>query len=179
MNTNDFLGSWADENVSFATRIVKSASVGDNFWTAMVFVENSRYVNTTQTGWEKAPGTEDSQGIKVLAVDATNYANYTSGLLQSWLYDLFCNGFSGECILVACGNIASTSEDTYTPVTPVGTENPQEEGWYEETSTDVYELTTDTSVTQGKTYYTKTTVVTEDATAFIASLDIAYAALKA
>jgi hypothetical protein len=179
MNTNDFLGSWADENVSFATRIVKSASVGDNFWTAMVFVENSRYVNTSQTGWEKAPGTEDSQGIKVLAVDATNYANYTSGLLQSWLYDLFCNGFSGECILVACGNIASTSEDTYTPVTPVGTENPQEEGWYEETSTDVYELTTDTSVTQGKTYYTKTTVVTEDATAFIASLDIAYAALKA
>ena len=37
MDTNDFLGSFAQENVSFSTQIVRTASVGDNYWTAMVF----------------------------------------------------------------------------------------------------------------------------------------------
>ena len=44
---------------------------------------------------------------------------------------------------------------SYSEVTPVGTENPQEEGWYEE-SGGVYTLTTDTTVVSGKTYYRKT-----------------------
>lgn len=43
---------------------------------------------------------------------------------------------------------------TYTAVTPAGTENPQELGWYEESS-GTYSLTTDTTVTSGKTYYTR------------------------
>lgn len=43
----------------------------------------------------------------------------------------------------------------YNEVTPVGTENPQAEGWYEE-SGGVYTLTTDTTVDAGKTYYSKT-----------------------
>lgn len=45
---------------------------------------------------------------------------------------------------------------TYTPVTPVGTENPSEEGWYERTGTEgsyVYTITTDTTVDTEKTYY--------------------------
>lgn len=43
----------------------------------------------------------------------------------------------------------------YDEVTPVGTENPQEEGWFEyDSSTQTYSLTTDTTVQQGKTYYT-------------------------
>ena len=41
---------------------------------------------------------------------------------------------------------------TYTEVTPEGTENPQEEGWYEESGGE-YILTTDTSITSSKTYY--------------------------
>ena len=46
--------------------------------------------------------------------------------------------------------------NTYTPVTPVGTENPNEEGWYERSGTEesyVYILSTDTEVVSGKTYY--------------------------
>lgn len=43
---------------------------------------------------------------------------------------------------------------TYTPVTPEGTENPSEEGWYEESGSD-YVLTEDTTVEIGKTYYTR------------------------
>ena len=42
--------------------------------------------------------------------------------------------------------------DTYSAVTPAGTENPAEEGWYEKDGNE-YELTTDTTVTEGTTYY--------------------------
>lgn len=40
----------------------------------------------------------------------------------------------------------------YTEVTPVGTENPSDEGWYEFDGTD-YTETTDTTVDRSKTYY--------------------------
>lgn len=42
----------------------------------------------------------------------------------------------------------------YTPVTPVGTENPSQEGWYERVN-DNYVLTEDTTVDSEKTYYTR------------------------
>ena len=41
---------------------------------------------------------------------------------------------------------------TYTPVTPVGNENPKEEGWYEKVDNN-YILTEDTEVDALKTYY--------------------------
>ncbi len=44
---------------------------------------------------------------------------------------------------------------TYTAVSPVGTENPKEEGWYI-LSGDNYVLTTDTEVDTNKTYYERT-----------------------
>ena len=43
---------------------------------------------------------------------------------------------------------------TYTAVTPVGTENPTTEGWYEKNG-DVYTLSADTTVDNQKTYYSK------------------------
>ena len=46
-------------------------------------------------------------------------------------------------------------EYTYTEVTPVGTENPSEEGWYELSGTN-YVLTEDTTVDDEKTYYERT-----------------------
>ena len=42
----------------------------------------------------------------------------------------------------------------YKVVTPVGTENPRAQGWYEK-SGNVYYLTADTTVQQGTTYYQK------------------------
>ena len=38
MDTNDFLGSVAQEDVQFTTRIIKTSQVGDNYWKAMIFV---------------------------------------------------------------------------------------------------------------------------------------------
>lgn len=42
--------------------------------------------------------------------------------------------------------------ESYDAVTPVGTENPKQEGWYEKVGSD-YVLTTDTTVDSSKTYY--------------------------
>lgn len=51
---------------------------------------------------------------------------------------------------------------SYNEVTPVGTENPSEEGWYELVD-DAYILSTDTSVDSSKSYYEKTTTGATDA----------------
>lgn len=45
---------------------------------------------------------------------------------------------------------------SYDSVTPVGNENPQEEGWYVEDGAGGYEPTTDTEVQPGTTYYERT-----------------------
>jgi hypothetical protein len=52
--------------------------------------------------------------------------------------------------------------DVYTAVTPVGSENPASEGWYEK-SGNTYVLSTDATVDAQKTYYSKTTVTATDA----------------
>ena len=49
----------------------------------------------------------------------------------------------------------AASEYTYTAVSPVGTENPKEEGWFV-LSGDHYVLTTDTEVDSNKTYFERT-----------------------
>ena len=46
-----------------------------------------------------------------------------------------------------------TSKTTYEEVTPVGTENPSTEGWYEVNAAGKYVKTTDTTVTQDKDYF--------------------------
>ena len=46
-----------------------------------------------------------------------------------------------------------TSKTTYEEVTPVGTENPANLGWYEVNAAGKYVPTTDTTVTQNKDYY--------------------------
>lgn len=170
MDTNDFLGSFAQENVSFSTQIVKTAVVGQNFWTALIFVENDRYVTAdTEHGWEDCPGLPS---CKVLVVNADNYSEFTSGLLASWLYDLFCNGFTGNCILAAPASKDAADIEEYNQVTPGEGANPQAEGWYE-LSSGSYVLTEDTTVTEGKTYYEK--LVTPG---FVAAMEEAYNILK-
>lgn len=99
MDTNDFLGSVAQEDVAFTTRVVKTARLGDNFWKVMIFVESDRFVDASGAAWTLVPG---SSTIKALTVTANDFAEHTDGVLRSWLYDLFCNGFTGDCILVAC-----------------------------------------------------------------------------
>ena len=50
--------------------------------------------------------------------------------------------------------VENPTADSYEAVTPVGTENPTTEGWYEKSGS-TYSATTDTSVDGTKTYYEK------------------------
>lgn len=171
MDNNDFLGSYAQENVAFTTRVIRTAKVGDNFYKVMMFVESSRFVEASSIDWVQVPG---SSTLKALTVTASDYAEYTTGLLRSWLYDLFCSGFSGDCILVACGDV--TSSDAYTPVSePSG--NPQAQGWYVSDGGSGYTPATDVSVQGSTTYYIKST--TYDTEAFVKGMTDAYNLLKA
>ncbi len=58
------------------------------------------------------------------------------------------------------GNIytRTTNPDSYTAVTNPTTENPHDQGWYEKVDETTYNLTEDTEVQSGKTYYTKDAV---------------------
>lgn len=172
MDTNDFLGSFAQENVSFSVQIVKTAKVGDNYWTAMVFVESDRFVTADAAhGWEDAPGLPS---CKVLVVTADTYSQYTTGLLASWLYDLFCNGFTGNCILVAPTSMTAPDVTTYEVVTLRGAENPQSEGWYEyDSANNTYVLSTDTTVDNAKLYYVQNVIP-----GFVDAMNKAYDVLK-
>lgn len=110
MDTNDFLGSYAQENVSFSVQTVVNtvSTSGDNYWKVMVFVEDTQFVDVSADGWALVAG---SDTIRALEVTADDYATYTSGLLQSWLYDLYVSGFTGSTILVACGEATTTTTD--------------------------------------------------------------------
>lgn len=105
METNDYLGSFAQENVTFQTRVVKTANVGDNYWKVMVFVESARYINDASA----FVAVKGSSTIKAATVTADTYAEITKGLLQSWLTDLFVSGFTGDVYLVTptTGDIGS------------------------------------------------------------------------
>ena len=61
-------------------------------------------------------------------------------------------GKDGEA---ATYSAVSATPDSYSAVTPVGTENPSNEGWYELVGSD-YVLSSDTTVDDQKTYYERT-----------------------
>ena len=109
---NDFIGSFADENVEFNVRVVKNVTLGENYWKGMIFLENGRYIDASSELWQPVPG---GNGIKAVAVNADNFAEFMkdpANTLSVWLADLFSNGFSGDCILVACGETIDTSAIT-------------------------------------------------------------------
>ena len=106
---NDFIGSFADENVEFNVRVVKNVTLGENYWKVMIFLENGRYIDASSELWQEVPG---GNGIKAAAVNANNFAEFMKdpgSTLSFWLADLFSNGFSGDCILVACGETIDTT----------------------------------------------------------------------
>lgn len=169
MDTNDFLGSFAQENVSFQTRVVRTTRVGDIYWKVMVFVENNRFVDASTPDWVLIPG---SSTIKALTVTAADYASFTTGVLRSWLYDLFCNGFNGDCILVACAP-KSTSSIVYVF-------SSDGETFYEDEAMTIVatipEGITPTLVEGTKYQYTSDTPSSAE---FIEAMDTAYDTLKA
>lgn len=117
--SNDYITSFAQENVSFITRVIRQSSVGDNYWKVLIFVEDDRFVDSTT--WEPVPGATYSYDTsdeppetvtltaKALSVTLNDYTISTTGILNGWLTSLYANGFSGDCILVTCGPTAETT----------------------------------------------------------------------
>ena len=67
-------------------------------------------------------------------------------------------------------NVIIDDLSTYSAVTPVGSENPSTEGWYELVN-GKYVLSTDTEVDAGKTYYEKTEVYKYDCAGQLVDID--------
>lgn len=105
MDRNNYLGSFAQENVVFQTTVVESSSYGDNFKRVMIFTEQNLISDTSAL----LP-VEGSTTIKAATVTADSFASVTSGILQSWLTDLFANGEVNEAYLVINGTGALTAE---------------------------------------------------------------------
>ena len=118
------------------------------------FAENSALVVTTEEGGKYVPmGTAyptndgNAVGITYEDVDVTN-GNMPGSVV------------TGGTVEVYEDRLAITGE-SYDAVTPVGTENPSEEGWYERSGSEgayVYTLTTDTTVNSQTTYYARSDV---------------------
>ena len=75
---------------------------------------------------------------------------------EKYLIETRCSGalvkpFSAIALWTAATNIGPT----YETVSPVGTEDPSAEGWYEKSALNNYFLSSDTEVDSDKTYYTK------------------------
>lgn len=101
MDMNDFIGSFAQENVTFKTQIVRGAAVGDNFMKTCIFTTEKNLTADGVAGLVAIPGSED---YKAITVTANDFATYTAGLLQSWLVDLYSSGSVYDTIIVSLGD---------------------------------------------------------------------------
>ena len=115
------------------------------YWIGDMVDENKLFVvkmdNTVSTGGLSFSATNNGKGQ--LALTLTPHSSLgNTGKIPMELY-----------ILEKVDESAPTY--TYTEVTPVGTENPSEEGWFV-LSGDRYVLTSDTTVDSNKTYYERT-----------------------
>lgn len=111
------------------------------------FAQNSALVETADNGGKYVPmgtayPTNDGNAIGIVYEDVdVTYGDMPGSVVTK-----------GE---VYEDKLAITAT-SYDAVTPVGTENPSEEGWYERSGSAgsyVYTLTTDTTIDATKTYY--------------------------
>lgn len=116
------------------------------------FAQNSALVLTAENGGKYVPmgtayPTNDGNAIGITYEDV----------------DVTVGNMPGSVVtkgVVYEGRLAVTGE-SYDAVTPETGANPKEEGWYERSGSAgayVYTLTTDTTVTEGKTYYARSDI---------------------
>lgn len=115
---------------------------------------NSALVVTSADGTKHIPAgtaypTNDGNAIGILYEDT----DVTLG-------DMPCSVITGNAVIYE-DKLAKTGVK-YDAVTPVGTENPSEEGWYEKDGAN-YVLSTDTTVDAEKTYYAQSDVTISSA----------------
>ena len=94
------------------------------------------------------------------ATPTSDMAGYTYNITNDFTTD--ARFIEGAGVSYKAGtNVSVADLSTYAEVTPVGSENPSTEGWYELVN-GKYVLSADTEVVSSKTYYAKTTNVKYD-----------------
>ena len=151
--TNKVSGGWTESMTS-----VKSWSIEGNG----IFVVNDTALDAIETAflngdWVQVKVADDTWGYTGLGVitDFPIEANYDDAAT----YSITITG-SGALTKITNDDDDDDTPDptptvTYTAVTPIGTENPVTEGWYEKNGED-YVLSEDTTVNASKTYYERT-----------------------
>lgn len=108
MDTDDFIGSVAQEDVVFITSTTTTKVAGANMSRLMIFIENTRFV-VDQTAFIAA---KTGSTIMVATVTADTYGTVVNGLLKSWLDDFYANGCTQTVYLVEClADITTTPAD--------------------------------------------------------------------
>ncbi len=105
-------------------------------------------------------------------------ATITSSM-DGWMYNINENFTTDARFVEGAGkkykageNVAVSDLSTYDAVTPVGSEDPSDEGWYEiDSETGKYVLSEDTTVDGTKTYYAKTEVFKYDCLGQLVDID--------
>ena len=108
---------------------------------------NTKKINISEKGEPNGVAELDAQGL----VPAEQLPSYVDDVIEAY-YNRADEKFY------------ETFYIDYDAVTPVGTENPSEEGWYEEDGSGGYVLTADTTVQAGKTYYEAVDVYDDEIT---------------
>ena len=119
----------------------------------------------------------DSQKVLGIAVDLTDYVTGTNRRGEIKFFDDFDIEFNKNQFLIETRlsgmlrrpysamvlkvGTAEKGAPHYDEVTPVGSENPRSEGWYEKEGS-VYKRTLDTTVNSSKTYFERSTDVSQE-----------------
>lgn len=99
MDTNNYLGSFAQENVTFQTIVEETSSYGQNMTRTMFFTDNSQIADPTAL----LP-VAGSSTIKAAIVTAETFASVAKGILQSWMVDLYASGNLYDSYIVSVGD---------------------------------------------------------------------------
>lgn len=130
--------------------------------------QNSALVVTSEDGTKHVPvgtayPTNDGNAIGILYEDV----DVTVGNMPGSV-------ITGNAVIYEDKLTITSDVVSYDAVTPVGTEDPSEEGWYERSGSSpdyVYTLSTDTTVDDTKTYYERTETITRLASAAKSALE--------
>ena len=145
------------------------------------------YANAEQLMKAIADKLHELNGAYILK-GSTTFANLPSVLTKSmtgFVYNVTDAFTTDARFLEGAGkkygpgaNVAITDQSTYTEVTPAGTENPSQEGWYELVE-GAYVLSEDTTVNSEKTYYQYNESILFDVIADFIDVDKIYEDLEA
>ena len=124
-NQGDFLGSIAQNYLSFATTYQITANPGQNFENVLLFVGSGEAIaaSGTQGNYFTASGLAPAVGA-LYTVNGNNYTSTVGGPLLAWLTEFFTgnNGLSNVYIAIYDDSTASTTTFPAAAVTALTTQ---------------------------------------------------------